>query len=167
MSMHSNRSQLGAIGDAADDAKPQAGPVGAVPSPEEALAVAAEASAGVCRHFPWVGPLIESAVLCAPEERRPVQVHTQWGGGSDAIVNAEDADEEKHTAYSEHILRVMHGLYPWLLPLLDASRATLLVFPGTCCFTVHSRLGMIFDIPQLLPFTHLTPFVAETGDVVH
>lgn len=137
-----------------------------LPSVAETKAVALEACSSVAAHFAWIGPLVEAALLCPAEERRPVEVYTQWGGKS-PIGFSEDLDDEKHAAYSEHILRVIHNVYPWLLPLLDSSRATLLVAPGMCCFTVHSRLGFVFDIEPLIPLTKLTPFAAEDGEVIH
>lgn len=149
--------------DYSEEPEQQPKPAVTAPTSEEAMAVAMEASAGVYKHYPWVGPLLEAAVLCPAEERRPVEVYTQWGGGKSPVGKPEDADEDKHETYSAHALRTIQGVYPWLLPLLDSSRATLLVSPGI----VHTRLGMVFDIPQLIPLTHLTPFAADQRDLIH
>lgn len=138
-----------------------------LPSEQKALAVSVEASEGVALHFPWAGVLVEAALLCPAEERRSVKVCTQWSDGNADSCNPDEADELKHVAYSEHMLRVFHNVYPWLIPLLDSSRATLLVSPGMCCFTVQSRLGFVFDIAPLIPLTHLTPFAADKADTIH
>ncbi|MES2939206.1 MAG: hypothetical protein V4864_16085 [Pseudomonadota bacterium] len=153
--------------DSLDDPSPEVKATVDLPSAEATLAAATEACEGVSRHFSWVGPLVEAALLCPTEERHPVKVYTKWGGDTSPIGEPEDADADKHESYSDHMLRVIHNVYPWLLPLLDSAKATLLVYPGTCCFTVHSRLGFVFDIPPLIPLTQLTPFPAEAGETLH
>jgi hypothetical protein len=138
-----------------------------MPTPAVTQAAVTEACSFVYQHRPWVGPLLEAAMCTSSEERRPAEMYTQWGGGASAIGDPAEADEEKHGAYLDHMLRLIDVTYPWLIPLLNSSKATFLVSPGMCCFTVQSRLGFVFDIPELEPFTHLTPFPAGEGEPIH
>jgi hypothetical protein len=141
-------------------------------SDDQASALALSVSLSLAHQFPWVGPLVEAALVCPPERRKPLQILTLWGGFPAEVGQPAGADEEKHRLYVAHILKLFDHICPWLLPLLNASHATLLVHPGECRYTVIAdpswdRPFCAFDIPQLIPFTRLTPFPAEAADLIH
>lgn len=138
-----------------------------LPSPETVQAACMEAFGMLAQHASWLGPLLEAALLCPPELRKPAEILTTWCGDRTPVGSAEDADPEKHAAYVEHMRDVINEACPFLLPLLDAAGALLLVSPGLACYTVRTRLGVPIDIPALVPFTHLTPFPPEEGEQVH
>lgn len=136
----------------------------ALPEPEDVRGVALDAMSGLIEQAPWVAPLIESALSCPAELRRPVVVLTRWGGGRHS---GQEDDPQKHAAYVAHMVETIDASLPWLMPLLNAANAELLVAPGICAFTVRSRLGIPFDIPQLVPFTWMTPFGPGEEDAIH
>lgn len=152
-------------------------PIGAMTSARsevsdaDATQIAHAVSLGVAAQFPWVGPLLEAALL-SPSGRAPVEIMTKWGGFPSTVQAPADADEERHRIYVRHILTVFDQVCPWLMPLLNACKATLLVYPGECRYTVQpdpawGRPACAYEIPHLIPLTHLTPFPAEDGDPIH
>ncbi len=105
-------------------------------------------------HRTWLAPLLES-VNTQAIEASPVKVGamvTIWGG----VAGQEDQPE--HAPYVAHMCRVVSEQLPWLLPLLDAACALIAVSPGSFTFMVRSRMGETFDVPELVPFTHLLPW---------
>lgn len=141
-------------------------------SDEQAVGIAQSVSLGIAAQLPWLGPLIEAAIHCPTGRRRPVEILTAWGGFPAESGIPAEANEPKHQAYAAYILEVLNVHYPWLLAIMNASRVTLLVYPGSCRYTVTSEPMMAralcsFEILDLVPLTHLTPFPPEEGDVVH
>lgn len=138
---------------------------------EQAAAQALSVSLGIADKFPWIGPLVEAALVCPKERRRPVQVMTKWGGFPLGMREAY-VDEKKHQLYAAHILKLLEEACPWLLALLNASQVSLLVYPGECRYTVIAdpewdRPPVAHDMPLLVPLTQMTPFPPEEADTVH
>lgn len=120
-----------------------------------------DAAQSVAVHVPpsraWLAPLIEA--VCDPEIStsavKVAGIMTEWGGAPGQECQAE------HAVYVAHMIGVTHQQMPWLLPLLDAACATLAISPGCFCFTVRTRFAEQFDVPEMLPFTHLLPWVTD------
>jgi hypothetical protein len=118
----------------------------------DSLAIAKAATARVAEHCAWVGPLIE-AIACGATPG--VKFATKWGGSG---VTAPTPDEQRHDGYVAYIRTVIETGCPWLLALLDAAGATVIVSPGFFCYMVATHCSHAFDIPELLAFTYLTPW---------
>lgn len=105
----------------------------------------------------WLVPLIEA--VCDPAVAasgvKVAGIMTEWGGMPGQETQAE------HAVYVGHMIGVIHRQLPWLLPLLDAASAQVAISPGCFCFTVRTRFAEQFDVPELLPFTHLLPWVTD------
>lgn len=124
---------------------------------EAAQEIARAALSRVGEHAPWVGPLLE-AVACGATG--PARFSTTWGPLGPT------PDPEKHAAYVAALRANLEQTGGWLLPLLDAAGAVVVVSPGVLCFMVSHLGAAAFDIPQLLPLTRLTPWV-EPGENMH
>lgn len=105
----------------------------------------------------WLAPLLEAVNdpgIAASASKASTFI-TNWGG-------MPDADEQpEHRLYLGYIRSVLDGRMPWLLPLLDAASALVAVGPGVFTFMVRTRMGQHFDVPELVPFTHLLPWAVD------
>lgn len=124
---------------------------------EAAQEIAKAALARVGELSPWLGPLLE-AVACGATG--PAKFATSWGPLGPT------PDPEKHAAYVAAMKALLEQTGGWLLPLLDAAGAVVIVSPGVLCFMVSHLGAAAFDIPQLLPLTRLTPWVG-IGESMH
>jgi hypothetical protein len=118
---------------------------------DESLEIARSAMARVTAHSAWFGPLLEALGTGATPG---ISFATNWGG---AAANPPTPDPNKHDAYVAYIRDTLNAC-PWLLPLLDSAGATIVVGPGFFCYAVAGHPGVLFDVPELLPVTYLTPW---------
>lgn len=109
----------------------------------------------------WLTPLLDAVASVGTNRQTwaPAKFLTKW---DETLPNNESADSEKHTAYGEYMATVTYERMPWLISLLHAAGASVLFAPGLCTFTVPSRLGETFDIPELIPYSWLLPWREET-----
>lgn len=124
---------------------------------EAAQEIARAAFSRVGELDPWVGPLLE-AIACGATG--PAKFSTTWGPLGPT------PDPEKHAAYVKAMRASLEQRAGWLLPLLDAAGAVVVVSPGVLCFMVSHLGAAAFDIPQLVPMTRLTPWV-ESSETQH
>lgn len=105
----------------------------------------------------WLVPLLEAVhdPRIATSAARASTIVTNWGG------MPEQEEQPEHRLYLGYILSVLDARMPWLLPLLDAAGALVAVSPGVFTFMVRTRMGQHIDIPELIPFTHLLPWVSD------
>jgi hypothetical protein len=128
----------------------------------QAQRIARDAFVNAAEYAAWLGPLLEAIRLRADPG---IVFGTQWGGSPSG--REPTPDPAKHEAYVSYIRQSVNGVAPWLLPLLDAAGATVIVSPGVFCFAVMHRLGVAFDLPaELLPLTRVLPWV-EPGEIAH
>ncbi|QJW84364.1 hypothetical protein HK414_13005 [Ramlibacter terrae] len=111
--------------------------------------------------YAWIGPLAEAALSFGGTEGK-AQAITEYGNDT----TGQYSDREKHDAYLAHVRKATGDAQPWIWPMLDAARASVVVSPVGFCFTVSTRHGVQFDIAAMLPFCGLTPF-AEGDEVAH
>jgi hypothetical protein len=100
-------------------------------------------------------------VLASPEWAQ------RWAGGGRVITawdheyqGAEQPDIEKSVGYGVYIHGIITQTMPWLFCLLDATAATIFVEPGRCRVLVGQD-GKLYDIPELLPYSMLLPWVTD------
>lgn len=127
----------------------------------EALALAKTLTINAAEYCAWIGPLLE-ALSASPQSG--ARFATNWGGSP--FGNEPTPDRAKHEAYVAHIRDTIDSVWPWLMPLLDAAGATVVVSPGVFCYVVTTRLGYAFEIPELRPITYLTPW-SEPDEARH
>ena len=104
---------------------------------------------------PWLSALLDAIGSPNPDCQRSEALWSPpWG--------QDDKPEEvapEHAVYLSYMRDVViRGQMPWLLSLLDAARAIVFVSPGACGFVVHTYAGVIFDINELVPHSHLLPW---------
>lgn len=124
---------------------------------EEAVNIAKAALTRIGDCYCFTGPLLEAIAIGA---QGPAKFATSWGP------IGLTPDPYKHEAYVTAIKANLHEACGWLLALLDAAGAVVVVSPGVFCFMVSHLGSAAFDIPQLLPLTRLTPW-AEAGETMH
>jgi hypothetical protein len=124
-----------------------------ISSNAESLAIAKLAMARLAECCAWIGPLVEAI---GSGVKPGLKFATNWGG---ICVNAPTPDEQRHEAYVAYIRSAIETGCPWLLALLDSAGATVIVSPGFFCYMVATHSRLVFEIPELLAFTYLTPWV--------
>jgi len=105
----------------------------------------------------WLAPLLDAigSPVFPEAERKSARWVTNWGDDAAA------ANPPEHSAYLAMAKVFAHGRMPWLIPLLDGARAMVLVSPGSFLFVVDNYPRSIFEIPELVPYTHLVPWVTD------
>ncbi|WP_326538498.1 hypothetical protein [Pseudorhodoferax sp.] len=126
-------------------------PAGSQPSSGEQVSVL------VPQERAWLAPLLEAVndPGIAASTGKVARIITNWGG------MPEQEEQPEHRLYMGYVLSVLDARMPWLLPLLDAACALVAVSPGVFTFMVRTRMGQHFDVPELIPFTHLLPWVSD------
>jgi hypothetical protein len=102
----------------------------------------------------WLAALLDAigSPVFTDAERKVALWHTLWGQGDKC------GNSPEHIAYVAHIKSVLSKRMPWLTYLLDGARAIVGVSPGTFTFVVENYQGVTFDVPELIPYTHLVPW---------
>jgi hypothetical protein len=67
----------------------------------------------------------------------------------------------EHVAYVACIKAIAAQSMPWLDHMLNAARALVSVAPGSFSFLVGCHGKLFFNIEELVPYTHLLPWVTE------
>ena len=123
-----------------------------------------DAYAGLQARFAWLGPLLEAAIINGATSPGDNRARFITAYGNDTTGEYEDA--EKHCAYIGHVEQEVSRHQPWLFPMFHAARAGIVVAPQGFCFSLPTRLGAQWDVPDLAEAIALTPFV-EDGEIAH